>query len=108
MSKTWRERIAEARENGSFTAQDVQDASCWSCCAVGEQRQNMPNIIVYVEGGKLPKDKILRKLGERSYGAFWLRDGFYAAVFKSDFDKAERLLDAIEDRALQLKREATS
>jgi hypothetical protein len=45
-----------------------------------------------------PEDEILRDLGA-SYGS-----GFGKAVNQNNYAQAEKMLEAIEDRALQLKR----
>lgn len=104
VKKTWRERIAEARQRGGFDRDDMDAASCWLTCAVGEQRATLPHVVTYIPARYLsrsrlrPADPELRKLGS----ARW---GFYGAVRRQDFDGAEKILDAIEDRALVLKRE---
>jgi len=72
-------------------------------CAVGEQRERFPEFIKYsntVDGA--PKDWDLCILGA-SCGA--PDTGFAHAVNKNMFDYADRLLDRIEDRVLQIKRE---
>ena len=99
---SWRERIQAARERGRFTADDENDAASWLTCAVGEQHAALPEVVVYISSGPgsavpMPADATLFRLGAAS--------GFNGAVNCGDFDAAERLLDAIEDRALQLKRE---
>jgi hypothetical protein len=101
---SWRERIQAARERGSFTAQDRKDAAGWCTCAVGEQRRALPDVILWTpphpfrlawkEGG--PVDDPLETIGAE----------FGDAVVLNDFSRADRLLDAIEDRALALKRAA--
>lgn len=97
--KTWRERIAEARARGEFTERDVSDAEgSWSKCAVGEQRALMPNVILMTDTCR-PVDEQLFRLGN-------VMEGFGKAVAEQDFARAETLLDRIEDRALQLKRDA--
>ena len=92
---TWRERIAEARERGAFTQADRDLWSQHSQCFVGEMRARfglhfnleMTKVDTYCECGPLQKQ-------------------IQRALRGNDFDAAERLLDEVEDRALQLKREA--
>jgi len=95
MSKSWRERIAEARERGGFTPEDRGAISSFQTCAVAEHPH-----LMHFEGGRL--------VGDLSIG---INDPVYqngilltSAVFGNRFDEAERLLNAIEDRALELKR----
>ena len=101
---TWRERIVAARERGQFTTQDVDDArTSWQTCAVGEQHAAMPFVVLYGErwsglSGCGPVDDTLWRLGGTE-------SGFGRAVQDHQFDAAEELLDQIEDRVLQLKRE---
>ena len=91
---TWRERIAEARERGGFREYEKEDADCsWDRCAVGEIRREHRGLVVIIDGR--PADNALWDLGR----------GFGAAVrFLNDPSVAEKFLDAIEDRALELKR----
>ena len=98
---TWRERIIEARAHGMFTDDDKCAAGQWATCAVGEQHAALPLVVLYDNSLHCPKDWELAELG--SHG---LRDGggFCAAVMRHDFDLADSLLDAIEDRVLVLKR----
>lgn len=103
---TWRERIVAARERGYFTLADIGDAAGnWMTCAVGEQHAALPEVVVYYalpsgrHGG--PRDRQLQRLG----GAESDERGFGWAVEHQQIDLAERYLDAIEDRVLQLKRE---
>ena len=74
----------------------------WLTCAVGEQLALYgAKAVVLQDTGyfeKLPQDWVLRTLGSTHDG------GFGDAVLRNDFDEAEHLLDAIEDRALVLKR----
>lgn len=99
---TWRERIQAALVRGKFTFQDSMDASQWMSCAVGEQHALHPEIVRYHSDLQAPVDSILGSLGSDLGEDMY---GFARAVSRDDFDRAERLLDAIEDRALQLKRE---
>ena len=89
---TWRERIT-----AGLTRHDANDSQNWCRCAVAEQRANgMP--IQVVEPGCLdaPVDAELYQLGM----------AFDLAVKDLNANEAERLLDAIEDRALELKQAA--
>lgn len=105
--KTWRERIAEARERGWFTEQDRLDAGRWCSCAVGEQWAQMPAVIVYTNVDR--SDPAWRNGGPSKYDDLldWGSD-FPQAVCGNDYDRADHLLDLIEDRALQLKREQSA
>jgi hypothetical protein len=102
---TWRERIAAARERGGFTLDEIARAGgSWETCAVGEQHAMYPTVVVMEEsvlwpGTTIgPADDTLFRLGDAI-------SGFGDAVARNDFNKADVLLDAIEDRVLQLKRE---
>lgn len=99
----WRERIQAARERGGrFTHSDQADANNddrrrggpYACCAVGEQADRYGDALIF----DLPK-----RYGVQDRQL--LQDGasFSGAVYVNDFVEAEYLLDAIEDRALQLK-----
>jgi flavorubredoxin len=99
--KTWRERCADARVRGGFTYEDRKLATgSWCTCAVGEQRSLYGANVIVFNMQQQPEDDILRDLGA-SYGY-----GFGSAVKRNMFDQAEEALEAIEDRALQLKRGA--
>src|SRR5687768_10940983 len=101
--KTWRERIAEARDRGRFTD---ADRAAWASpmkCLVGETVRQMwgeydsgvwcrVNWSNYSLG--VPHDALQDSLQE----------GLCDALLTNDFDFVERRLDAIEDRALELKR----
>ena len=100
----WRERIAAARERSGFSDEDRSLAGASGTCAVGE-----------VTGGI---DEAYRRYTrtalegeERSVISHWTvgihhSAAFTCAVRHDDIAEAERLLDAIEDRALQIKRES--
>jgi len=105
----WRERIQAARECGHFTLRDLLDAGCcvenyeatgFSLCAVGEQADRYGAALFFlcpdVRAGVL--DEQMRTMG----------GSFAGAVSVHQFNRAETLLDRIEDRALQLKRKASS
>lgn len=103
----WRERIYEAKTRGQFTQQDLWEAGVvtaegpnygYSRCAVGEQAD--------LYGGHLFfQDEINRRrvLDDHLLN---LGSSFAGAVAIHNFDKAEALLDQIEDRALEIKRTA--
>lgn len=95
--KTWRERIAEARERGGFTPEDWALALDASTCAVGEVTHDRHNWFI---------DALLED--ERtSLPMLWypLSGRFTNAVRHNKVDLAEETLDAIEDRYRCLKRE---
>ena len=96
---TWRERIVAARGRGRFTADDRDKVDKWETCAVGEQHAAHP-LVVHVcnkeRGGYSPNDPVLRNLGGVG--------GFCGAVLLDRVDRADVLLDQIEDRVLELKR----
>ena len=98
--ETWRERVIAAKARGTFTRDECSAACSWLTCAVGEQRASLPQVVIYVNG-VAPEDDVLAHLGS-DFGT-----GFAWAVSRADFGLAERILDQIEDRVLQLKREAT-
>lgn len=98
---TWRERIALARDRGSFTDDDIRDAASWLTCAVSEQPQaeeyqHLKNERVSVICSFV-WDKLL-PLAEPG-------QDFYNAVKYHECDRAESLLDRIEDESARLKRE---
>ena len=89
--KTWRERVADAKERGRFTDQDVDLAADWNSCAVGEQHALHPFIV-------------------KLFPTNMFQEGFdfITAVSDDRIDEADALLDRIEDRVLQLKRDASA
>ena len=92
MATTWRERLAEP-----ITDEIVQLAALWGTCAVGEQRALHPEVVQFIcspEAVVHPEDLTLRALGT----------DFYLYLCRRDPDAAGRMLDAIEDRVLVLKR----
>jgi hypothetical protein len=102
--QTWRERIHAARERGYFTEGDVIDATAsWSTCAVGEVHSRYGDEIIHYRQGVSPSDHELIRLGSSGGGTH----GFGWAVALQHMDRAEQLLDLIEDRALELKRAYT-
>ena len=96
MTKTWRERLIAARNRGHFTQEDCALASDWDRCAVGEQRAILPTVVLCTSLLLGPEDETLNDLGRK----------FYAAIKAGDIAEAERLLDKIEDRILEMKRRA--
>ena len=94
--KTWRERVVEAKERGYFTQQDVDDAEVGRTCLVGEAAAKfgrhyyqMVDLFVIPDLGNVHR---------------WVGGAFPAAVRNNDFATAEMLVDAVEDRTLELKR----
>lgn len=83
----WHQRIAEARERGHFTGDDLAAARSWVTCACGEQDQRIPR---HYYGW--PLDAELDNVGCR----------FSNAVDDGDFDEAASLLDAIDRRAAEV------
>ena len=98
----WRERIQAAKQRGTFTRQDQLDAGCigsltaYRLCAVGEQAERYGASLIFDYPMERVSDPILMGLGAR----------FAGMVSVNDFARAECLLDQIEDRALELKRQA--
>ena len=98
--KPWRERIAEARARGAFTAVDLHDAWHPGLCAVGEQ-VHRGLLQGYLDISKTPyivEHGVLA--GKHLVGGL-----FTQLVRYNLFDEAERVLDAVEDAALRWKRE---
>src|SRR2546428_12911633 len=104
---TWRERIIEAEARGKFTNDDLGHALGFATCAVGEQVSR--GVIADYRVDELPGGLDVRLAEIRSTETpktlIGLGSWFCGAVVRNDFTKAHRLLDLIEDRALQLKRE---
>lgn len=94
--KTWRERIMEARERGSFTKEDFDLWSRLHTCPAG---------VVAIEygliSGVLISGFMSCPLPARLYD---LGNKFGTAMDRNYFNKAEQLLDEIEETALELKR----
>ena len=91
---SWRERIAAARAQGAFSEDDSVAAGDYTTCAVGEQVKASGGVLSWQAFSVEPKS-------EHCDGMRFMR-----AVHGNDFDAADMLLDAIEDRALELKRQA--
>lgn len=93
MGKTWRERIAEARERGWFTQSDCTAWASLLTCPAGEVAQSY--------GMKVQECLT----SEDPWVDLWDQgNAMWAIMGRRDFDAADRLLDAIHDRALELKR----
>jgi len=92
METTWRERVVEARRQGGFSVLDHKLWGSLHTCPVGEAltRYGLYDGHSWTASGR----DMYRVLG----------DPFGSAMFLNDFDETERLLDAIDDRALELKR----
>ena len=86
-----------AKALGRFTVEDFDAAEDFRTCAVGEQREAHPLVVLFKKSRREPRDKTLNALGMAFY---------WEAVTRNDAAKADELLDQIEDRVLQLKREA--
>lgn len=98
-TKTWRERVAEAKVSGYFTKEDKLLANSWDTCAIGEQRELYPDVVLSLNlNHHIPADDILYILGQVS-------SGFCFAIYRQNIKLASDLLDKIEDRVLELKRE---
>lgn len=124
MTKTWKERIAEARERGKFTREDIDCAASWSCCPVGENAQKRGYELERCDG---PMYVLAERVGSpyvHTMSGLRIRDGFkpveeydnlgcdfVVAVESNNFDKAENLLaeiDARSDEALTIVFDSTS
>ena len=93
--KTWRERIRDARQrNGIFTPIDIKAAGQWRTCAIGEQYMEHFELIRFNIDGS-PCDEEFDFFGR----------AFMIAVIDGNPDRAERYLDRIQDRVLEMKRE---
>ena len=97
--KPWRERLEHPDEKM------VDDAEMWATCAVGEQRGLYPEVVIYsnplttIESS--PLDFLLSELGHNFYHE--LSNQINTKTY--DYSHAKDILDQIEDRVLQLKRE---
>jgi hypothetical protein len=106
--KTWRQRIVEARQRGGFTDEDRRRALRWCTCAVGEQRRMLGAKVIRYQVGWGGNESACGVYGPSDSGLLMPGGDFAYVVRNNAFDDADRLLDKIEDRVLQLKREATS
>ena len=91
---TWRERIQAARAAGRFTAKDYRLWGEIDSCPAGIESK--AHGLWATTSTYIPMP------------LFDLGTEFGDAMRRNAFDECERLLDAIEDRALQLKREASA
>ena len=93
----WRERLAKTQDGTTPNIETIGLAGSWSTCAVGEQRQMHPGLIsVELDmPERAPKDEILKSLGNH----------FYMLISDGQIRDAEMVLDKIEDRVLELKRD---
>lgn len=91
---SWRERVAQARQRRRFTNAEITRASDWHTCAVGEVRAAVPLVVRLAGKSGAPMDYELSVYGGQ----------FATAVYEQDFDRADHLLDVIEERVLELKR----
>ena len=92
MTATWRERLAVG-----LTRADADLSGRWATCKVGEEMAKHPGLILMAEFG--PTDDILRELGWAFEEAVWR-----TLTGRVSAQTPEGLLDAIEDRVLELKR----
>lgn len=92
--KTWRERIAEARVRGRFNDSDRRAWADGNTCLVGEQRERYG----------LNFNLEMTRIGP-NVDSYELQTSILIALDDNNFDEVERLLEHIEDRALELKRE---
>lgn len=109
--KDWRQRIAAIGDKNR-PVPSMSDKICarsWGRCVVGKMHEQYPEVVRYKEkdgfvlvpNGELmkaigrPVDSILRALGTK----------FSSAIEKDDLKWADQLLDEIDDRVLELKRE---
>lgn len=101
---TWRERIQAARERKArgergFTEADLRVWNSCATCLVGETVTRIFGIPVGEEGYGYP----VYRFGQVSDVA--LQAATYRALCRDDVEGLEDHLDAIEERALTLKRE---
>lgn len=101
--KPWRERIAEARERGRFSSEDRVAWGSPDTCMVGEQRERYG--MDFPLSMLIPEDEIPRKHFDRFGALLSLQGCILRSISRNDFNAAEALLDAIENQALNLKRQ---
>ena len=87
----WRARLTKARERGCFTEKDVQDASNWISCAVGEGKKLLTAYVI-------PLNNDLWYCGI----------DFSIAVEIDNFDRAEFVIETIELVLEVMKRESSA
>jgi hypothetical protein len=96
----WRRRLEQARTRGHFTPYEVDLASTWNACAVGEARKLNSKLVVY-EGILGPSDEKLNSLGS-DFSELVIMCSVSFAPTKTDFNKVERCLVKIENRLERL------
>ena len=91
---SWRERIVAGRARGTFTQEDKELAFGWNTCAVGECADRLGICLDALQ--LAPSGDWHQDLGR----------AFLDAIQRNDFDRAEGLLNAIDDAGLVIKRRA--
>ena len=99
--KTWRERIAEARARGFFSEEDNRAWSHADTCPVGEVTR-MFSLEPYTQPWMVRWEAVNGK-GSDEFSLRALR-----AMSGKDFAGMDDLMDQLDDRVLQLKREHTA
>ncbi len=95
-TKSWKQRIDEARKRGCFTGEDTDLAGKWTSCACGE----IDNIPRRPDGE--PLDEALQNLGFRFYRAV---RGYGLLQHLDMFSEAELLITQISERAGKILRD---
>ena len=95
-TKTSRQRIAEARERGSFTDGDLRVFGSWESCACGEQRYKLGGNPDWEEAVKDVEDRGMDYPKHGSYARHTFGMELFHAVEANHFDQADALLDKIE------------
>lgn len=93
MDRTWLERVLETDDQNFTKLSELSES--WNTCAVGEQKQQHPELIL-TWGSGCPSDEKLRRFGLN----------FHWAIRQNYKDGALVFLRAIEDRVLEMKRDA--
>lgn len=95
MGKTWRERIAEAEACGHFEYEDICEWRRLTTCPAAEVARS--HGVEYQQS----------ILGDGRWAELWVMGHeFGDFLWNHRMADASRLLDAIEDRGLEIKREA--
>lgn len=94
--KTWRERVMEAKERGFFTREDQETWIDISTCPAGELVRAYPELQEATYS--FPYNQALHGMGNEMNRYIYEWGGKY------DVDRAWDLLDRMEDKALELKR----
>ena len=95
---TWRERIVAARARGWFDSQDLAACVAIETCPAAE------TALAYGVGRETSASRSRLPFYHADLHA--LGDGMHDLMTARDFDGCERLLDSMEDHAVQFKREA--